>query len=373
MCLYKFFPYGGLQRDFLSIAKICLERGHEVDVYTTSWEGKKLEKGKIHIIPAQGYSNHTRMKRFSNRLNALLAKKSYDAIIGFNKLEGLDIYYGADTIFAKQINGKGLLYRILPRYRTYLQLERSIFAPESKTKILILSAKERDSYTSYYGTPRERFEILPPGIPKNRVLSLDGRSIRDEYGVPDDFKIVLVVGSGFKTKGVDRAIKAVGSLPNLIRKKTLLWIIGRGKERGYLKLAKRVGIYNNVKFFGPREDVPQFLNEADLLLHPARKEAAGIVIIEAMCVGLPVLVTGVCGYAEHVRKAQAGRIVEIPFQQGQLNKLLLEMLNDPRLKDMGERGKGYIYENGFFELHERVVDIIEQYVLKLTGGTILVT
>ncbi len=40
LCLYKYFPYGGLQRDFLRILTECQQRGHAVDVYTSEWQGK---------------------------------------------------------------------------------------------------------------------------------------------------------------------------------------------------------------------------------------------------------------------------------------------------------------------------------------------
>ena len=42
-CLFKYFPFGGLQVDFMQISKICLDRGHKVDVYTISWNGEKPE------------------------------------------------------------------------------------------------------------------------------------------------------------------------------------------------------------------------------------------------------------------------------------------------------------------------------------------
>ena len=43
LCLYKYFPYGGLQRDFLRILKECQSRGHEVSVYTSEWQGENLK------------------------------------------------------------------------------------------------------------------------------------------------------------------------------------------------------------------------------------------------------------------------------------------------------------------------------------------
>lgn len=50
-CLYKYFPFGGLQRDFLRIATECQSRGHHVRVYTQSWDGDKPSGFEIIIVP----------------------------------------------------------------------------------------------------------------------------------------------------------------------------------------------------------------------------------------------------------------------------------------------------------------------------------
>jgi len=55
---------------------------------------------------------------------------------------------------------------------------------------------------------------------------------------------------------------------------------------------------------------------ADLLVHPARTETTGTVILEAVVNGLPVVASGICGYAEHVARADAGAVLSEPFAQG---------------------------------------------------------
>ena len=84
-CLFKYFPFGGLQRDFIRIARTCKQRGHEVHVYTMSWEGE-LEPGiRIHILPAKGWQNHTRNHFFAETVKKQLDKERHHVIVGFNK------------------------------------------------------------------------------------------------------------------------------------------------------------------------------------------------------------------------------------------------------------------------------------------------
>jgi UDP-glucose:(heptosyl)LPS alpha-1,3-glucosyltransferase len=172
--------------------------------------------------------------------------------------------------------------------------------------------------------------------------------------------MLLMVGSAFQTKGVDRAIRAVANLPEDLRNRVRMFIIGRGKIRAFSSFAKKVGLAGQVDFLGGREDVPKFLLAADLLIHTARTENTGTVLIEAMAAGLPVLVTENCGYAFHVRDAEAGRLVPMPFGQEALNKTLKDVLSGNDLRKLGENGVRYTARVDVTGLHDKAVDIIEE-------------
>lgn len=107
------------------------------------------------------------------------------------------------------------------------------------------------------------------------------------------------------------------------------WLISIGEHEsrsGFAHDVKKLGILNRCILAGGRSDVSDLMLGADLLLHPARSELAGLVIIEAMTAGLPVLVTDVCGYAAHVKEADAGVVIDSPFKQTKLNHALLNLL-----------------------------------------------
>ena len=73
--LFKYFPYGGLERDFLRIAKECQSRGHEISVYSFIWEGEVPDGFNLTLIPVKGFSNHQRISDFSQKLSQLLLQK----------------------------------------------------------------------------------------------------------------------------------------------------------------------------------------------------------------------------------------------------------------------------------------------------------
>ncbi|MBW2349489.1 MAG: glycosyltransferase family 4 protein [Deltaproteobacteria bacterium] len=367
-CLFRYFPHGGLQRDFFRMVEICAARGHLVDVYAAAWEVEAPRGAKLEILPRRGLSNHRMMANFSRALQAAVSRKRYDAVVGFNKTAGLDVYFAGDTSFAARADSRRLWYRLTPRYRTFLRLEGAVFGPRSRARILLLSEREKAFYMSYYGTHESRFHLLPPGIELQRIASAPERAeARVALGVGDDRLLVLMVGSGFRTKGVDRALRALDALPGFLRARTLLFVVGRGKAAPLERWARRRGLGDQVRFFGGRDDVPRFLKAADLLLHPARQETAGMVLIEAMAAGLPVLVTEVCGYAEHVERAGAGLLIPDPFRQDRLNEMLAQMLEALGTEAWGERGTAYVASTDVTGLHERAADVIEEVASQKSG------
>ena len=89
-CLFKYFPYGGLGRDFLRIARKCCERGHEVDVYAMEWQAEFPSELSMNVFPGKGFTNHGRCASFVRQIAGRLQKGNYDAVVGFNRMPGLD-------------------------------------------------------------------------------------------------------------------------------------------------------------------------------------------------------------------------------------------------------------------------------------------
>jgi UDP-glucose:(heptosyl)LPS alpha-1,3-glucosyltransferase len=368
-CLFQYFPFGGLQRDFLHIATACRDRGHEIHVFTMKWEGEIPPDFSLSLISGGGFTNHTRCWNFSRKVCACLKKGRFDLAVGFNKMHCLDVYYAADPCYkAAMEERKSIFYRTSPRYRTYAELEKSVFERSSHTHILLIAPHEKAKYVAHYGTPVERFHRLPPGITGDRRLPDNVKEIRtavrNEVGIAGDEFMLLMVGSGFATKGLDRSLAAIAGLPEKLRYKTRLFVIGKGKSKSFEKQARTLGISDRLFFLGGRDDVPRLMVGADLLLHPARSENTGTVLIEAMASGLPVLATDICGYAFHVRDAGAGLLVPSPFRQQVFNELLRRMITSPDSAIWKRKGIEYVERNDFFSMPQKAAGIIESLALK---------
>jgi len=375
-CIFKYFPFGGQQKNFLQIAKACMSRGHEVDIFTTSWQGETPDGFHVSFISIKGFTHHRQRESLARRLNEITSVNNYDIIVGFIKMPGLDVYYAADTCFAEKAHKKNFLYRLTGRCRSYLRLEREVFDKLSKTHILLLSEREKSFFIDYYATPEQRFHLLPPGISKDRLAPPNAMAIRNELrselNIDSDKYVALMVGSGFKTKGVDRSIRAVYALPSRIREKTVLLVVGKGNTKPYKLLAWLLGVSTQVRFIGGREDIHRFFTAADLLIHPARLENTGTTLIESMAAGLPVLATDVCGFSFHIERAGSGEIIPSPFKQETFNRLLAFMLTSKKKDEWQRNGKEYVSKVDVFSRAEKAADIIEQVALSnMTDGAAL--
>jgi len=307
--LFRYFPYGGMQRDFLRIAT-ALAQLYSIEIFTTAWQGEIPATLTINTVATRGLSNHARMKNFANAALRQAKQQGCEFIIGFNKMPGLDVYFAADNCYVAQVQEKyGLLYRLTPRYWQYKKLEQQVFAPKQNTKILVLTAAQKKHYQQIYQTPEERFQLLPAEFNRQPVIEINKAEIRERHGIKADENMVLMVCSAFKTKGVGRALRAFSQLNHELLAKTHLLIIGDDRPEPFLRLAKQLGIDTQVQFLGAKKNVLDYMFAADVFLHPAYKEAGGKVLLEAMSCGLPIVTTFECGYAEHVIKADSGIVV----------------------------------------------------------------
>jgi len=370
-CLFKYYPFGGLEQSFLNIAKEAVARGHEVHVFTRAWQGEVPQGIQVHPLKVAGLTNHGKAKRFAAAVGEILKRELFDLVVGFNRMPHLDLYYGADVCFVAQAREKHLgLFRLTSRYRTFAALERAVFGPQADTHVLYISRRAKEEYQRAYGTPESRFHELPAGLNKARIREAlapaTRQQVRQELTLRDDDLLLVMVGSDFRRKGVERAVRALASLPEALRAKTHLAVIGRGDHQALAKVAESQRVGQQIHWLGARNDVPRFLAAADLLLHLALSETAGNAIVEGLVAGLPVIVTDACGFSYHVAEAQAGEVVgQGAFDQNELNRTLASALSDSaRLTQWGANALRYSDEVDLYSRPQRAVSIMEELAQK---------
>ncbi|MEM7077991.1 MAG: glycosyltransferase family 4 protein [Pseudomonadota bacterium] len=335
--LYRYFPFGGLQRDFMKIALASQAAGYDILVYCLSWEAEIPEGFQVIVYEVERLANHRRYERFARLYQEDVRWRKVEAVIGFNKLPGLDIYYAADPCFEHKAQAmRNGLYRRTDRYRLLAEFEREVFAGTSATRVMLIAPEQKAQFQQYYETSDARLTMMPPGLSRDRMRGEDWRvqrqRVREDLGIGDDEHLLVLIGSGFITKGLDRALRCFAALPGELLRSSRFLVVGQDNPSAFWRLARTLEIEDRVIIQRGRDDIPDLLQGADLMVHPAYMESGGMVLIEAVVAGLPVVTTSVCGFARFVREADAGTVIEEPFAQQRLNEAVAQARRDDQLR-----------------------------------------
>jgi glycosyltransferase involved in cell wall biosynthesis len=222
----------------------------------------------------------------------------------------------------------------------------------SNSDAFIASSTKTKEAQVFYGADERKvfFSILTMDLKKYF-------STKDSYSN----KNLIFVGRLVQGKGLDLLFNALKDVKN----EFILNIIGDGEEEENLKkLAQKLNIYNKINFLGfkQREDIVKYYKESDVFVFPTRLDCFGLVITEAMCAGLPVIVSKYAdGAYDLIEEGKNGFIVD-PYNSAELKEKIEFLLSNTNIiRKMGtkshERVTNFSVENGakgFFHAIEYV-------------------
>jgi len=372
--IVSLFPGGGLQRDCVDIARAVKCLGHEVTIFASRVRDAGFFLGlDIVVLPNGAKTNHTRQKLFGLEVIEAV-KDKYDMLVGFDKMHQLDVLYCADQSVLMRIR-RNIFFGFLTRYRAFTRLERAAFGRNRATQIFLLSNTQLREYAVAWKTPPERLHLISPTLSPERrrpELRLDGTAlrIRQALGLNKDHWTWLSVMVQPDTKGLDRIIRALSEFPDAV---LVIAGLNAGDRavRSCLAMAKQQGVDGRIRWLGHREDIPELMAAADLLLHPARYDTTGTAILEAIVNGLPVVTTAACGYAAHVDASQGGLVLPQPFRQTTFVSALRQA-RDEGLRRMWslsaeEYGRNSLFYHGRDQLAADFVRLAEQKKSRACG------
>lgn len=351
-------PSGGLQRECTDVARTLQRLGHTVTIFTSRINGDFSSEYDIRLLPAPSRTNHGRSLAFSNAL-IQATENRFDKVVGFDFLRGLDVLYCANPCMRYRVKRR---YLLLPRYRTYVGLEGASFRRGSHTRIILLSENQKREFQAAWQTEAERITVLPPTVSPERLKPekrTDGTRarLREKLGLGENQICWLSVCAHPRTKGLDRTIKSLSEFPDVILVVCGLFVEDR-KSLRYAKLARELGVDKRIVWLGPREDIPDLLAMADVLVHPSRYDTTGTIILEAIINGLPVVTTDACGYSDLVLAAKAGLVLRGEFLTSTFKDYLLSMKSPARRQAFSDAGVEYGKQSWLYQSRGRAADAI---------------
>jgi D-inositol-3-phosphate glycosyltransferase len=237
-------------------------------------------------------------------------------------------------------------------------------------RVICASRGEKELLGALYGVPQSRVTVVPCGVDTEAFRPLNKVAARRRLGIPAKGPLVLFVGRIEPLKGIDVLLRAVSHLDGRFR---VLVIGGDGKDVARKSelavLASELRIADRVKFLDavPHHDLPLYYNAADICVVPSYYESFGLVAVEAMACGLPVIASRVGGLKETVLDGQTGYLVPWLCPEPFAERLELLLNNEPLRRSLGREARAAAERYHWSEVATRVEDVYHDLVSQYRG------
>ncbi len=339
----------GVVNSLLTFKNELEKRGHIVHLFVPGEEAG--EKGNIYTYKSKPFAKYQNYRipsffsLFSSRTakiigdikpdiihshspgilgtHAVIAsfKYSIPLIFTYHTFIEDSIYFISDSILFQQISKRLLLTWL----RWYLRRCNAFIVPSKATYEEIK-----------HNLKKKEVHIIPTGINVERFVHGNGRRIRKKLG--KDGKIVLHVGRIVKEKNLDILVKVVPLLRKTYPDITFL-IVGEGPARQELEaLVKKKGVENYFLFTGfiSDEELPDYYASADIFVFPSTYETQGIVALEAMAAGVPVVASRYRALPDLIEDGKNGFLFS-PSSAEELTEKMCMAFENEKIREEGRK------------------------------------
>jgi UDP-glucose:(heptosyl)LPS alpha-1,3-glucosyltransferase len=327
MKAYLSFPgchrRGGVERVILESANFLSSRGHQVSVISAEINAESLASEVSQcIVPAHGFHKLSRLNVFRRAASQkLLQMRDVSNCVhgAFGVVCPPDSVLWVQSVHAewlrisrstRSFTGR-IKQRLNPFHPYVLRLERDYYSGRQYRKLIALTPRVRQELMDHYQVPADDIAVLPNGYnpaefnPPRRDGQRD--KVRADLGYGPDDTVLVFVANELERKGFFPLIEALSALKE---HQVKLLVVGRVSIRNEWLQARKME--SQVQFVGPSADVGRYYAASDYFVLPTYYEAWGLVIVEALASGLPVLTSRLAGAAAAVQEGRTGLLLEDP-------------------------------------------------------------
>lgn len=315
---------GGVERVMYECVNFLGNRGHDVHAFSSDWENDaSLPNITRHTIRTQRTLPPFRVPRFVRDCRAhygtLSPRANVTAGFGVATLDESVVWM--QSVHAAWIeisqSSRPLLGRLKQRLNPFhpviLKMEEDLVRKRRYRKLVALTPQVRNDLMRLYAVPLEDIVVIPNGFAPtdfNVERTRTGReSMRSQFAFANEDKVIAFVANELERKGFFPLLEAM-TLCN--EKRLKLLAIGRLNKEECAPALSRFGLENRVHFTGATNDPAKFLSAADAFVLPTYYEAWGLVIVESLACGIPVLTSRSAGAAVAVREGKTGFLLDDP-------------------------------------------------------------
>ena len=324
---------GGMSIYVRELARQLGEQGHLIDVYTRVHDTRGVEVTElgensrlIHIRAGESKEMHKlrlypHLNEFAHNMEEFrkLNAAEYDLIHSHYWLSGWigalgQRWWGAPHCVMFHTIGAVKNDMKVGQSEPKLRLQTERYLANNCRRIIAATTHERDQLVQYYAAAPENIGVVPCGVNLELFKPMDKSAARLHFNLNGE-KVLLYVGRMDPLKGVENLLHATRALKEYFPIK--LVAVGGGDQsqpelKRLRKLSAELQIEDSVSFMGSmrQEELPPLYNAADVCVVPSYYESFGLVALESLACGTPVVASRVGGISNVVRDGETGYILE---------------------------------------------------------------
>lgn len=314
----NFRPFvGGVTRSIETLVREIHKKGHEVNLFAPRFEGYEDREEWIYRVPAIPRFNHTDFSLplpFSLKVRSIFEKTGPDLVhvqhpfflgemgMHLGKNRGIPIVLTYHTQYEKYSHYAPIDSDLVKRWivnvcTSFCNICDLVVAPSTDLKKTLISRGVKTGV-----------EVIPTGVDLASYEKAEGRWLRKEFGIGEDKKVLVHIGRLAKEKNLTFLFRSVAEAMKS-DKDLLFFIAGQGDQENELReLTDRLGIRERVIFHGKME--PRELRNAyaggDLFVFSSKTETQGLVVLESMAAGTPVVAVDASGVRDIIEDGVHG-------------------------------------------------------------------
>jgi glycosyltransferase involved in cell wall biosynthesis len=366
---------GGAEMHLSMIARELVKRCFSINVYNLSGRGilgNAMSKAGVNVIYPP-VTSQTGKSRILNPVFLSLSSLKLFLLFLFKRPGTIHFFLPHAYIIGASLARCAGLSRLIMSRRSlnYYQDKHSLLKRIERklhrhmTAIIgnsksVVSQLHRDE-----NVPREKLGLIYNGIALKRFdADQDIRKKRKDLNIPSATMVMIIVANLISYKGHSGLLQAVSEIKDKMPEDWMLLAVGRddGIGSSLRQQADTLNVGKNVRFLGPREDVPELLRISDLGILCSHEEGFSNAILEGMAASLPMVVTDVGGNAEAVEHGATGLVVAAR-SPSELGAAILRLVKDAALrKRMGQAARNRVEQEFSLEAcvaqYEKLYDAV---------------
>jgi UDP-glucose:(heptosyl)LPS alpha-1,3-glucosyltransferase len=309
----KYGLVGGAEQFASELTKrLSSQAGYDFHVFANRWQN--MSNGiNFHSVPIISFPKFLTTISFAYFTRRQLSKDNFSLVHSHERIFAADIFtlhgiphrYWVHNVRQKKMS----LYDLATAW-----VEKKLVTQGNCQKFIAVSNLTRDIFLQEYNIDPQRVIVIHPGVDLNDYATADKKLIRAEirkkYGFSPEEPIILFASMNFEIKGLDAIMLALAKLKARNRNFKFL-IAGKGDTGKYSKIARQSNIAEEVRFTGKvsREELIKFYLAGDMYIMLSKFDTFGMVVLDAMAAGLPIIISDNVGARDLVREGENGFVV----------------------------------------------------------------